>query len=298
VADTEHTPYEESQRGAWLSIAAYILLTAAKLGIGWWSGSKGVVADGVNNLTDVLGSAAVLMGLRIAVRPADEDHRYGHQKSETVAAIIAAAIMGLIGLNVAVSAGKAVFYPNLEVPRPAAIWVGAGSALVMLGVYCYNIRLARRTGSKALEAAAFDNRSDAYTSLGSVAGIIGAHLGWLWLDPIAGFVIALIILRTAWHIGAGAAHALTDGFDTTALGQIRQRVAAARGVLRIHDLRARYLGNTVAVEVTVGVSKTLSIVEAHRVSDEVEQSLLGYLDIGHVHVHVEPEQREADVQVG
>lgn len=138
----------ESQRGVWVSIVAYIALTSLKLGVGWWSGSRGLVADGVNNLTDVIGSVTVLLGLRIAVRPADADHRYGHQKAETVATVVVAAIMGLIGLNVAVSAARAVLRPDQSAPNPLAIWVGLGSAAVMLGVYAYNIRLARQTGSR------------------------------------------------------------------------------------------------------------------------------------------------------
>lgn len=277
-----------SQRGAWLSIGTYVALTVLKLGVGWWSGSKALVADGVNNLTDVIGSTAVLLGLRIAVRPADADHRYGHERAETVAAVVVAAVMGLIGLDVAFAAGRAIFSPQQAVPHPLAIGVGVGSALVMVGVYGYNARLARRTGSKALAAVAYDNRSDAFTSIGSVAGIIGARLGWPWLDPVAGLAIALIILRTAWHIGYDAVYALSDGFDAGQLRQIRDRVGALGDVAGVRELRARHIGNSVAVEVTVAVGPNLTVVEAHQVCDRVEQALLGFLAIGHVHVHVEP----------
>jgi len=282
------TTYKSSQQGAWLSIAAYIALSALKLAVGWWAGSKALTADGVNNLTDVLGSVAVLFGLRWAIKPADDDHHYGHQKAETVAAMVVASIMGLVGLDVGISALRAVFRPNLEVPHPLSIWVGLGSALVMVGVYTYNIRLSRETGSRALAAAAYDNRSDAITSLGAVAGIVGAQLGLRWLDPLAGVVVAGVIIQTAWHIGIEAAHALTDGFSNESLGQIRQRVANVKGVFRVHDLRARYLGNEVAVEVTIGVRPSLTLVEAHGVSEQVEDELRGFMAIEHVHVHMEP----------
>ncbi len=280
--------YRVSQQGAWLSILAYVCLTALKLGVGWWTGSKALSADGVNNLTDVMGSVAVLFGLRIAGRPADDDHRYGHQRAETVAAIVVASIMGLVGLDVLVSATRAVFRPDLAAPHPVSILVGLGSALVMLGVYTYNIRLARRTGSKALAAAAYDNRSDALTSLGAVAGIAGAQLGWRWTDPAAGVAVALVILHTAWQIGVEAAHALTDGFDTELLDHIRKQVVGVAGVVQVREARARYLGNTVAVEVTVSVSPNLGVVEAHAISEQVERTLLADGAVGHVHVHVEP----------
>ncbi len=290
MASPQNAELAESQRGAWLSIAAYALLTAVKLGVGFWSGSQGLIADGVNNSTDVVASVAVLAGLRIALRPADADHGYGHQKAETVASIVAAAVMGIAGLDVGVTAARAVFAPNLEAPHSASIWVGCAAAVVMLGVYAYNMKLAKRTGSKALAAAAYDNLSDALASLGTVAGVAGAILGWRWADPVVGVLIALVILRTAWHIGYEAAHALTDGFEVEKVRLIRKRVSRVQGVLEVRTVRARPLGNTVAVEVTVSVSPTLSVVEAHRVSDEVERSLAGYLAIEYVHVHVEPAQ--------
>jgi len=277
-----------SQRGACVSIGVYALLTALKFGVGWWGGSSGLVADGVNNLTDVLGSVAVLLGLRLALRPADAEHRYGHERAENVAAIVVAAIMGLAGINVAISALGAAFDQERRPPEGTAIWVGVISTCVMLGVYIYNMRLAKRTGSKALAAAAYDNRSDALSSLGTVLGIVGSRMGWYWSDPAAGLLIALVILHTAWRIGFEAGHMLMDGFDADRLSQIRERVVRVKGVADVRDLRARYIGTQVAVEVTVGVFPSLSVAEAHRICDRVEHTLAGFESIGHVHVHVEP----------
>ncbi|HWI66236.1 MAG TPA: cation diffusion facilitator family transporter [Symbiobacteriaceae bacterium] len=280
--------YRESQKGAWVSILSYVILTALKLGAGWWAGSKALTADGVNNLTDVIGSVAVLLGLRIAMRPADDDHRYGHQRAETVAAVVVATVMGLVGLDVAMSAAATVFRPDLQTPHPAAVVVGLGSAAVMSGVYLYNIRLAKATGSKALAAAAYDNRSDALTSLGAVAGIIGAQLGWRWTDPVAGVVVAAIIIRTAWHIGAEAAHALSDGAGSAVTRRFRDEIAGVAGVASVVEVRARYMGNLLAVDVTIGVAPHIDVVEAHEICDRVEQQLRAPGDVQHVHVHVEP----------
>ncbi|MDF2630511.1 MAG: cation efflux system protein [Symbiobacteriaceae bacterium] len=282
------TDLKVSQRGAWVSIGVYALLTGLKLGFGWWGGSSGLIADGVNNATDVLGSVAVLLGLRIALRPADADHRYGHERAENVAAMVVAAVMGLAGINVAISALGAVADQGRRPPEGAAVWVGILSAAAMLAVYTYNMRLARRTGSQALAAAAYDNRADALSSIGTVAGVIGSQLGWHWSDPVAGLLIALVILHTAWRIGFEAGHMLMDGFDADRLTQIRERVVRVKGVAEVRDLRARHIGNRVAVEVTVCVFPTLSVAEAHRICDRVEHTLSGFQSIGHVHVHVEP----------
>jgi cation diffusion facilitator family transporter len=289
VSDVQKSGLQESQRGAWVSIFAYLLLTTLKFGVGWWSGSKALVADGVNNLTDVVGSVTVLLGLRLALLPPDEDHKYGHQKAETIAAVIVAAIMGLIGLNVLIDTARAIFAAEAAAPHAAAMPVGLLSASLMLLVSRYNHRLAQQTGSKALEAAAHDNRSDALTSLGTVAGILFARWGWRWADPVMGLFIALVIIKTAWEIGYDAANLLMDGFAPEELHRIRERVMDVQGVQWVRGLRARHLGQVVAVELTIGVSPSLSIVEAHDVSHHVEEVLLGWNGIEHVHVHMEPD---------
>lgn len=288
MQSSQRNEMRRSQRGAWLSIVAYLILTALKMSTGWWSGSNGLVADGINNMTDVLGSIAVLLGLRVAIRPADADHRYGHQRAENVAAVVVAVIMGLISVNVAASSVQGLIDPGHRPPDIAAAWVGSASALAMLGVYSYNSRLAKKTGSKALKANAYDNRSDALTSVGSVVGILASRAGWGWGDPAAGFIIALVTLYTAWRIGYDGVHTLMDGFDAESLKQIRSRIGRVEGVATVRDVRARHLGSTVAVELTVSVSPSLNVEEAHRICDQIERSLLGYMSIDHVHVHVEP----------
>lgn len=292
VADSQASAQNRaSQKGAWLGITTYVVLTAGKIGVGLWSGSKALVADGINNLTDVVGNVAVLFGLKVAGRPADDEHRYGHGRAEAVASMVVASVMGLVGLDVGISAAGAVFQPNLTAPHPASIWVGLVAALVMWAVYRHNLNLAHRTHSKALEASALDNRSDAFTSLGAVAGILGSQLGWRWLDPMAGAVVAVIIIHTAFQIGREAAHTLMDGFETEKIERITEKVAQVEGVQAVYAVRARHMGNDVAVEVTIGVSPNLSVVEAHGVADRVEQSLQGFMDIEHVHVHAEPTGR-------
>ncbi|HEY8395098.1 MAG TPA: cation diffusion facilitator family transporter [Thermaerobacter sp.] len=280
-----------SQRGAWLSIATYVLLSASKIVAGWQAGSRGLVADGLNNLTDVLASIAVLWGIRVAATPADAEHRYGHSRAETVAQMIVGTIMALVGVDVGMSALQALLAPGANAPEAYAGWVGLGSAGVMAAVATCNQRLARRTGSAALLAAARDNWSDALVSLGTVAGVAGARHGWRWADPLAGIVVALLVVRTAWRLIGEAAHELLDGFDTRRLAGLRDRVAAVPGVRAVRDLRARQLGHIAAVDVTITVDPELTVEEAHAVADRVEQVLMQDADIRHVQVHVEPHRK-------
>ena len=131
------------ERGAIISILAYILLSALKLSVGYISDSEALKADGLNNTTDIFASLSVLIGLRLSQKPADDDHLYGHWKSEMVASMVASFIIILVGFQVLTSAFTSIFEGTDEAPDLIAAWTGLFSALIMYLVYRYNRNLAR-----------------------------------------------------------------------------------------------------------------------------------------------------------
>lgn len=279
---------KEGEKGAWVSIIAYLCLSALKLFIGFAAGSEALLADGLNNTTDIIASLAVLIGLKISRRPPDHDHKYGHFRAETVAALLASFIMIAVGIQVLYQAVQKFFEPTITTPNMIAAWTALFSAVVMVFVYRYNIRLARKINSHAMTAAAQDNRSDAIVSIGAFIGIVGAQFGLPWLDPLAATLVGLIICKTAWDIFKDASHALTDGFDEHELFKIKKTVADTPGVESIKDIKARVLGNNVMVDVTIEVDGTLNVVESHEISEKVEDRMMVEHNISHVHVHIEP----------
>jgi cation diffusion facilitator family transporter len=284
-------PYQNiraGERGAWTSIAAYLLLSGIKLAAGYMLASSALTADGYNNLSDIAASAAVLIGLRISRKPPDKDHPYGHYRAETITALIASFIMAMVGLQVLIDAGRSIFAGDRSAPDPLSAWIALGAALVMLGVYAYNRRLATRIRSQALMAAAKDNLSDALVSIGAAAGIFGAQFGMPWLDPVAAVVVGLLILRTAWGIFYSSTHTLTDGFDAKELETLRGTIERTKGVRRIKDIKARIHGSNVLIDVIIQVDPGLSLIESHRISDEIERRMERRHNIANVHVHVEP----------
>ena len=286
-------PYQNiraGERGAWASIAAYLLLSGVKLAAGYWFSSSALTADGYNNLSDIAASVAVLIGLRISRKPPDRDHPYGHFRAETIAALIASFMMSMVGLQVLFDAGRSIFTGDRAAPDPLSAWVALGAALVMLGVHFYNRRLAARIRSHALMAAAKDNLSDALVSLGAAAGIFGSQFGMPWLDPAAAVVVGLLILRTAWGIFYRSSHALTDGFDAKELETLRNTIERTKGVRRIKDIKARVHGSNVLIDVIIQVDPELSLIESHRISDEIERRMERRHNIANVHVHVEPDE--------
>ncbi|KEQ25015.1 cation diffusion facilitator family transporter [Paenibacillus tyrfis] len=282
-------PLKEGEKGAWVSIVTYILLSAFKISMGYTTGSEALTADGINNSTDIIVSLAVLIGLRISRKPPDRDHPYGHRRAETIASLVASFIMAAAGIQVVLEACKSFFVTDRQAPDLLAAWIALGCAVVMWGIYRYNSRLAKRLNSQSLKAAAYDNRSDALVSIGAAVGIIGSSFGYPILDAAAALAVGLVICKTAWDVFIDAAHALTDGFDDDKkLKVFRQTVYETPGVERIKDIRARVHGSSVLLDVIVEVSAELSVGESHEISDEIEKRMLQEHRIGNVHVHIEP----------
>lgn len=284
---------KQGEKGAWLSIAAYIVLSMVKLIIGFTFFSSALQADGWNNLTDIVASVAVLIGLKISQKPPDHDHPYGHFRAETISALIASFIMAMVGLQVVINTVTTIFNGQTESPSMLTAWVALACAAVMYTVYMYNSKLAKRINNQALMAAAQDNRSDALVSIGAAVGIFGAQLGLKWLDPLAALVVGAIILKTAWHIFRDATYALTDGFDESQLQSLRATIQQTNGVKTIKDVKARLHGNHVLVDVVVQVNPSLSLIESHEICDEVERRMMKKHNIAHVQVHVEPLEIES-----
>jgi cation diffusion facilitator family transporter len=280
-------------RGAWVSIGAYLILSAIKLVIGYLYLSRALMADGINNTTDIIASVAVLIGIRLSHKPADTDHPYGHYRAETIASLITSFIMAVAGIQILYQNVRSIYLGNDSSPDMLTAWVALLCAAVMFSVYKYNEKLANRLNSLALKSAAADNRSDALVSIGAAIGIFGAQLGWRWLDPTAAILVGLIILKTAWDIFRESSHALSDGFDRSELDTIRATILKTSGVKGIKDIKARTYGSKVIVDLTVFVDANLSILQGHRICDDIERSVFKKHNVMNAHIHIEPYLKNA-----
>ena len=276
------------ERGAIISIIAYLCLSALKLIIGFQANSEALKADGLNNITDIIASIAVLIGLRLSQKPADEDHSYGHWKAESVATLVASFIMMAVGIQVLFDAISSVFDTNSIAPDLLAAWTGIFCALVMHIVYRYNKILANKINSQSLMAAAKDNLSDAWVSIGAVLGIIGSQFGLPWLDPAAAILVGILICKTAVEIFRDAAYRLTDGFDENLIENYRETILLTYGVKGIKEIKARNYGNNIVVDVIILVNSNLGLKDAHDICSEVEDVMVKEHTVYNVHVHVEP----------
>lgn len=290
-----YTNLRRGEKGAWLSIGAYVLLSTLKLVFGFLGSSEALKADGLNNLTDIIASIAVLVGLRISQKPPDENHHYGHLRAETVASLLASFIMAVIGLQVLFGAGRDLLTQN-DQTEPSIYTAGIAffSAIIMYGVYRYNLKLSKEINSSAVKAAAYDNRSDAIVSIGAGIGILGAILGAPVIDTITAFIVGLIILKTALDIFKESVLTLTDAFNEDEVDTLSAVIRKVPGVRKLSDFKGRHHGNVMFVDLTIEVDPLLNVTESHWITEEIERKVKKTKPNSVVHVHIEPDYSDYD----
>lgn len=283
--------FQDSRRleaGAWLSICVYATLTATKICIGYVYQSTALMADGWNNGTDILASCAVLIGIRIANKPADSNHKYGHSRAETIASLIASFLMVMVGVQVVIDALTKLYEGNHPDPDIRAAYLSLGSAAILYILYRINLYVANKAGSLALKSMAFDNRSDMYVSFGATIGIVASIVGITWLDTVTAFIVGILICKTGWNIFKEASHMLSDGFNEHDLNLFRDTVSKIEGVEYVKDIKGRFLGNRIFVDLIIEVNQELNVVESHSITEKVEEELTSKHKVEYVHVHIEP----------
>jgi cation diffusion facilitator family transporter len=279
-----------AEKSARISIIAYIILSIVKLTIGYFAQSKALSADGLNNTTDILASIAVLIGLRISQKPADDNHPYGHSRAETIASLIASFIMVSVGMGVFYQGIESLFITDIKAPNLFSSIIALLSGVFMYAVYIYNKRIALQVNSSGLLAASKDNRSDAWISFGTAFGIIGAYFGLQFLDPLLAGIIGILIIKTGFDIFRESTHNLSDGFSKEELEEIQQSIYKVKGVKQVKDIKARRHGNSLLVDAIIGVNPDITVSEGHDITEIVEQDLKERYEIMDVLIHVEPEQ--------
>ncbi|CYU67922.1 cation diffusion facilitator family transporter [Streptococcus suis] len=279
-----------AERGALLSIGAYIILSGIKLVAGQLFHSDALRADAFNNISDIIGNIAVLVGLKMAQKPADTDHKFGHWKMEDLASLITSFIMFVVGFQVLYDTlQKLISNSSIEVDIMGAI-VGIFSALVMLAVYLYNNRLAKKVRSKALEAAAKDNLSDAVTSIGTSIAIFAAAFNFPIVDKIAAIIITFFILKTAYDIFMESFFTLSDGFDENLLKKYEEDILKLPKIVAVKSQRGRTYGANIYLDIVLEMNPDLSVYESHEITEQVEQLLTLKHGVFDVDIHVEPSE--------
>ncbi|HUS04594.1 MAG TPA: cation diffusion facilitator family transporter [Dehalococcoidia bacterium] len=273
-----------------IGLITNIALAIFKLFAGIFGFSYAMIADAIHSMSDCLATGTVYVGLRIGERPPDKSHPYGHANAETIAAFLVALIILATGTFIGVSAIQLMAHRDLETPATIALIAAATSIVIKEIMFRYTLKVGKRTNSPAVIANAWDHRSDAYSSIGSLAGIAGARLGFQYLDPIAGLVISAVIVKmslTILHSTIGIF--MDERPEQAVLNKISAAVLEVEGIKAIDSIRAHRRGSTFTIDIEVAVDSNITVEQGHQVASEVKNRLVNKIEhVQDVMVHVNP----------
>lgn len=274
-----------------ISIILNCLLTLIKFISGVISKSSAMISDSVHSLSDVLSTFVVIIGVKISNKKADSDHPYGHERIECVSAIILSGMLFIIGALIGINGIKNVTNSsNLVMPGVLALIASIISIISKEAMYQYTIRVSKKINSAALKADAWHHRSDALSSIGSFIGILGSRLGFKIFDPLASVIISLCIIKVSIDIFKDAIDKMVDkSCDKEVIDKVISVIEKNESVKNIDDIKTRQFGNKAYVDVEISVDENLLLKDAHKVAEEIHNSVENEIDIvKHCMVHVNP----------
>lgn len=295
--ETENTRYSQAIYVTKVAMVSNVLLTGFKFFAGIMGNSSAMIADAAHSLSDFMTDIAVIAGLKVARKPGDSTHNYGHGKIETLSAAFIGLVLVAVAFGIFWGGLQKViaFYQGEVLPTPSGIALAAAvlSIIIKEWLYRYTIIYARKLKSDALIANAWHHRSDAFSSVGTMFGIGGAILlggRWVVLDPIAAVILSFFIFKVAFDISYKNLNELLEAsLDSATYRSIEETLMSTKGVLGFHELKTRKIGNAMAADVHIEVDRNLNIVDAHEISTQVEDRLKEVCGKnGYFSIHVEP----------
>jgi cation diffusion facilitator family transporter len=281
------------------TIVVNVVLTVFKLFAGIFAASYAMLSDAAHTASDVLSTLVVMVGIRVSGKKADSGHPYGHERFECIAAIILAVLLFATGVGIGWSGVEKLISGGADIESPGllALIAAVVSIAVKEGMYRYTAAAAKKINSGALKADAWHHRSDALSSIGSFAGILGAILGFAPLDAIAGAAISILVIKAAVTIFINSVKKMTDeACGEEYEGRLRERILSNENVVKIDSLKTRKFGERVYADVEISIDENLSFIKAHGTATDVHDDLeKTYPEIKHCTVHANPFHFEKDL---
>lgn len=281
-----------------ITIILNVLLTIAKVGIGHIGGSTAIIADGLHSASDIVTSIGVIFGMFIAAKPRDEKHQYGHEKAESIAGFVLAVILILTGANIGYESSKMIYMKRYTEPHIYTAVVAFVSILVKEYQYRITMSAAKKINSNAMMSDAWHHRSDAFSSIAALIGIMGARMGYGFLDPLAGIIVSIIVIKVGIQLLILAMDELMDGaIDKEKMNNIREELKMIEGVRAITELRGRKHGSKAYVDIKICVDPHISVHKGHDIGENAENLVLSRMkNVKEVIVHIDPCERDECIE--
>jgi cation diffusion facilitator family transporter len=289
---------ERDRKSLWainLGLGFNILLSVVKTTFGILAHSPALLAEGINSTSDVAYYLVASVFMRLANKPADDEHPYGHRQLESIASLIVGAFV--------IATAVTVFWDSVDKmwdlmdgelttlgSHPFALWVALGTVAIKIILFFYVRQLGKETRNPIVDALAFDHRNDIFSASAASAGIFLGRIGLPWGDPLAGALVALLILRTGVYILRESSVELMDAVPSKEVAQqISTLIKNVRGVQQLEEVQAHRFGPHLVVNLTIGINGALTVRQGDQIATKVESLIYKSLpNIRHIHVHYHP----------
>lgn len=280
-----------------LGLVANALLAILKTGVGIVGHSPALLADGINSTSDVAYGIVVSVFMRLSGKPADEEHPYGHDRLESIAAVVIGAFVITTAISIFWSAIDNIYelylgQSDFSGASVLALWIALLTVITKICLTLWTRKIGEQTRNSAVTALAADHRNDIFSALAATVGIVFGRLGYLWVDPLAGGLVSLIILKTGIDIIRQSTADLMDTMPGRQLSEeIGELLDQIPGVEAIEDIHGHRFGQYLVINITVGVDPDITVAEGDRIATEVETVLTERIDfMRRVFVHYHPIQ--------
>lgn len=291
---TQVQRYQQAKRVTLIGAMVNALLGLVKLVGGFLYHSHALVADGVHSFSDLITDIMVLFASKFGSQDADDTHPYGHQRIETAATLMLALLLILAGAGIAWDAIDELIYAAHTRPNWLALPIALLSIAANEILFHYTKYVGQNIQSALVIANAWHHRSDAASSVVVALGLIGSLFGLVYLDAVAAIIVGLMIVKMGINYGWNSVKELVDtAVDPQTLAQIEKIIQSVDGVEKIHQLRSRFMGSDILIDVHILVAPYISVSEGHYIAQHVHQALINQLErVKDVTVHVDPEDDE------
>ncbi|MDE6342096.1 MAG: cation diffusion facilitator family transporter [Muribaculaceae bacterium] len=295
----ENVAQEEIRVGkhvTWIGFWTNMALSVLKILAGVIGRSSAMIADGIHSASDLITDIAVVLVLGVSRKKADSSHSYGHGKIETFVTFIIALLLAAVGIGILVDGVKRAiaFFEGESISSPT--WIALAMAIVSIlakeWLFRFTRKAARRIHSPAMEANAWHHRSDAFSSLATLAGIAGAMFlgpGWRFLDPLAAALVSVLIITMAVKMARTSVRELLEAsLPASEAESIRQIILSTPGVRDYHHFRSRSNGNTRIIDFHIKLDPDITLRRAHDIATTVENAIKENFSPAVVNIHMEP----------
>lgn len=294
--------HERDRKSLWavnLGLGTNIILSALKTTFGVLGHSPALLAEGINSISDVAYYVVASIFMRLANKPADTEHPYGHRQLESIASLVVGAFV--------VGTAVKVFWDAVDKiwdlldgeltslgAHPFALWVALGTVALKIILFFYVRNLGRETRNPIVDALAYDHRNDIFSASAASIGIFLGQRGLPWGDPLAGALVALLILRTGIFILRESSAELMDTVPSRKLAQqIIFLLSTLRDVKQLEELQAHRFGPHIVINLTIGIDGRLTVKQGDKIATSVETLIYDSMpNVLRVHVHYHPADKK------